>query len=628
MEHIKIISIIIPYYNAEPYIYELLEKLNPQMNDQAEVIIIDDGSKKPFKAPYEWAQVYRQKNKGLAGARNTGLKKAKGQIIAFVDADDLVADNFVEYITSRAQEPWDYMDLSWRSLEDNTYIFKLKTDKDKLTNPSACTRVFKRDFIGNLRFNEKRDVAEDEDFTRRLNLDQAKRACATDFMYFYRISTPDSLSKQYREGRTKTKRIVYYLPLITKNDFLLLEEVKRDSEENEIVILTNKNDLPELEKYAKIYKPQQTWAHEARGVTNNYITLRREPMKTQVAIYTKNTFKIGGIESFIYNFCKTMAKHYDILVIYENADPEQIARLLQIVPVVKLNPAEIIECDTLIINRVFDAIPKNIKAKKTVQMVHGCRDANPWHIPEDKGQVVCVSEAVKKSFGEEAENALVIRNIVESRKTKDALLIVSATRTDTPEKGQERMKILANLMHKQGVPFIWLYFSNTPLKDAPEGMIKMEPTLNIREFIRKADYVAQLSDTEAFCYTFVESLLEGTPLITTPLPVLKEIGVKDGENAHVVPFDLDGYDTTQLLNIPTFNYTYNNGLLVSKWKKLLGNTKPTGTYKPEPMKLVTITTRYKDLEIGRDMTPGETVAMPAERAEKVQAAGFGIIKGE
>ena len=113
------LSIIIPAYNAEPYIEHLIQRLKPQINDDVEVIVVDDGSDFPYLAPYDWVQVIRQKNKGLAGARNTGLKKAKGNIIAFIDADDLVSKNYVSYIQSRASEDWDYMDLSWRSLEDH-----------------------------------------------------------------------------------------------------------------------------------------------------------------------------------------------------------------------------------------------------------------------------------------------------------------------------------------------------------------------------------------------------------------------------------------------------------------------------------------------------------------------------
>ena len=621
----KVLTIIIPAYNAEPYIDELMERLRPQIAPDVEVLIIDDGSEKPYKTPYEWATVYRQKNKGLSNARNKGLDKATGKYIAFIDADDMVAEDFIQYIRSRADEPWDYMDLSWRSLEDKRFNYKLKNDQDKLSNPSVCTRVWRRDFIGNIRFNEKKDAAEDEDFTRRMNLANAHRICATNYMYYYRVTTPDSLSKKYRTGRTKTKRIVYYFPVITANDFFLLEEVKETSETNEVVIMTNRNDLPELEKYALITKPKGTWADEARGIKSNYVKVKEKPMETQVALYISHAYNIGGIESFLFNFCTYMAKYYDIAVIYDQMSGTQIKRLQKLVPVIKNNKDLRVKCDTLIVNRVFDKIPGNIEAKQIIQMVHGCKAANPWHIPQDRGQVVTVSKAVKDSFGDETADATIIKNLVTKPDTKPGLLLITASRLDTPEKGQQKMRELAAQMKTQGVPFIWLVFSNEPLKDAPPEIINMQPRLDIADYIRMADYLVQLSDTEAFCYSIVEALIVGTPVITTPLPILEEIGVKDGKNAHIIE-DPKTYDTTQLLDIPEFAYNYNNSTQITKWRKILGNTKPKGNYKPPTTVTVRIIKAYKDIELDQYMRPGDEAEMTPERAEKVEGAGFGIIQ--
>lgn len=617
------LSIIIPYYNAEPYMSELMNALLQQINNEVEIIVVDDGSKVPYIAPHEAVKVIRQKNKGLAGARNTGLKHAKGKYIAFIDADDLVSKNFVQYILSRSNEEWDYMDISWKSLENNRYVYLLKSDEDKLTNPSVCTKVWSRAFIGKQRFNEKRDVAEDEDFTRRIDLSRGKRICAPQFMYFYRVSTPNSLSKQYRSGSTKTKRIVYYFNRIP-DDKDLLEEVKKESETNEVVIMSNYGS-DEYKKYAQVISPTGTWADELRGEPTNLVKVRKRPMETQVVIYINNAYAIGGIESFIYNFCKAMNKHYDILVLYgTQMAPEQIARLTPMVRVMRNDTNKTIKCDSLIINRVFDKIPQNIVFKQSFQMVHGCKDVNPYLLPNDKGQIICVSESVKQSF--DAKDAVVINNIVATERSKDMLLLISASRFDTPEKGQNRAVELAHKLESNGIPYIWLYFSNREIPNATKNMIMMKPTLNIREYIKKADYLVQLSDSEAFCYSIVEALIEGTPVITTPLPVLSEIGVEEGKNAYIVPFDMD-FDVNKLLEIPRFNYSYNNGAIVTKWKKLLGNTKPTHSYKPDEMVTVQIIKQYTDIEMQKMVYPGEVYPMRKERAMQIEGHGFGKIMG-
>ena len=621
------LSIIIPAYNAEPYIDHLIQRLKPQINDDVEVIVVDDGSRFPYLPPYEWVKVIRQKNKGLAGARNTGLEHAKGKYIAFIDADDLVSEDFVKTIHERASEEWDYMDCSWKSLDNNLFDFKLKSDADKLPNPSVCTKIWRRDFIGDLRFNEKKDVTEDEDFTRRMDLGRGRRICSKNYMYFYRTNTPGSLSKKYRSGETTTKRIVYFYRTLHQNE-ILLEEIRQASEENEVVVMTYHNEMPELEKYARVTHPESTWANEARGEKCNLIKeikAKEKPMKTQVVIYTNNTFEIGGIETFTYNFCKAMAKHYDITVMYGHADPKQLARLAAIVQVLHNDGKIEVECDTLIMNRLQDAVPQNIHAKKVVQMVHGCREATSQeiHVPQDRDQIICVSETVKASFGDETKAAIVIKNMVETIKPRKVLQLVSATRLDTNEKGQKRMIELAERMNAQGVRFLWLYFANKDIK-GPENMIRIEPTLNIRDYIHKADYLIQLSDTEGFGYSIVESLLEGTPVIVTDLPVLKEIGVEDGKNGYIIPDNISEFDAEKLYEVPKVSYKYNNGLLVSAWKKVLGNTKPTGSYKPEEQEFITITKLYYDTVLRREMIVGERILMGKARAKVIRDAGYGV----
>ena len=95
------LSIIIPYYNVKPYTDELLDCLAPQIREDVEVILIDDGSKEPYKTQYEWCKVYRQKNKGVSSARNKGLDLATGEYIAFIDSDDIVAGDYINRLFSK-----------------------------------------------------------------------------------------------------------------------------------------------------------------------------------------------------------------------------------------------------------------------------------------------------------------------------------------------------------------------------------------------------------------------------------------------------------------------------------------------------------------------------------------------
>ena len=619
-------SIIIPAYNAEPYIHELLECLDKQMTDEVEVILIDDGSDIPLKTKkYKWLRFYKQKNKGISKTRNRGLELAKGEIIGFIDADDLVSDNYVDYILSRSDENWDYMDLSWKSLEDNHFWFKLKNDNDSLSNPSACTRVFRRSFIGDVRFPEKKDACEDEHFTRHLNLKGAKRVCAANFMYYYRTETPNSKSKTYMSDGCKTKRIAYYFRQVKKDMGYLIDEIQKEDEENEVFLLTNRNEIPELAKYCQfIIPPKPIKAMEKRGEPTNLIKIIPKPLRTQVIIFTSQTFEIGGIETFIYSFCKQMSKYYDITVLYDSIASNQFARLSEIVPVIKNVPERMIYCDTLIINRIGDRIPSNINYKQTVQMAHCIKQQPTWHIPQDRDYIVNVSQASKDSFKEEAENGIVIHNLTVPEKTPKALLLVSALRVGASDKqgNDERFLKFARMLDKANIKYLWLYFGDKPLKNEPENMIYCGLRLDLKPYIAKADYLVQLSGSEAFSYSLLESLELRTPVIVTPLAQNEDMGIVDGQNGYIVPFEVDGFDVRKLLKIPRFDYKHDNEGIIKQWREILGDTVPTHDYQPQKEVTVEVLTQYRDMRLDEIMTPKTRFNCTLARALDLQSFGF------
>ena len=94
------LSVIIPVYNAEQFIADALDSVQRQNHDNLEVIVIDDGSTDKSAAiiqHHKLEVVYHyQSNRGPQHARNLGLSLAKGKYIAFLDADDLWADNKLE----------------------------------------------------------------------------------------------------------------------------------------------------------------------------------------------------------------------------------------------------------------------------------------------------------------------------------------------------------------------------------------------------------------------------------------------------------------------------------------------------------------------------------------------------
>ena len=621
------LSIIIPAYNAEPWIYELIECLDRQMQEGVEVIIIDDGSENPLKIEKPWAKVMRQKNQGISKTRNKGLKMAKGDIIAFIDADDLIAENYIEYILSRADEEWDYMELSWRSLEGTKFLYKLQNDHDYLTNPSACTRVFRRKFIGNTRFPEKKDACEDEYFTRKLDLKAAKHVCSKDYLYFYRTTVPNSNSKKFLNGITNTKRIAYFYNHVTEDMKWLLDEIKKEDEINEVFLLTYQNDIPELEKYSQVWNPKEKGfvsAMEKRGEPTEMINIIPTPKKTQVIIYTNSIDEIGGVETFCYNFCKTMGEFYDIICLYDEIAESQLQKLMQVVRCQKNNLSVPIVCDTIIINRLMVDIPKNITYKKSIQMVHCIKQWQTWKIPQDRDTIVNVSQASKDSFGEEAKEGIVIHNISLEEETKEALILISAMRVGAEDKqfNDERCRQFAKLLSEAEIPFMWIYFGDKQMLDEPKEMIYGGLTHNIKPFMKAADYLVLLSGSEAFNYSLLEALELETPVIVTPLAQNKDMRIEDGVNGYIVPFEVEGFDVKKILKKPTFKYKNDNQAIIKQWRKLLGNTKPKHDYNPTDKVMVRITKDYKDLVLKKDVKRGEEIPMEMSRALFIESRGY------
>lgn len=613
------LSIIIPYYNTKEYTDELLGVISKQIKKGVEVILIDDGSDVPYTSKFKFLTVIRTENRGQSKARNLGLNSAVGDYIQFIDSDDMVADNFIERLLEEIAGEPDLIEFSWRSLNTNGAMFNFRVSQgDRLSNPSACTRCFSRELIGKVRFNEKKDACEDEEFTRKIGIFRKPIKVATipEYMYFYRTDVEGSNTKRYKNGLCKTKRIVYYYEKVTKDREDILEEIKKDDKTNEVFLLTYQNDIPELELYCQIRRPFSLWTHYLKGEPYRGCNIIRVPEQYKTVLFINYLHVIGGIESFIYHFASIMK--FTLLV--GSIHVEQREKLSKVCEVVDYNPRGTYFCEHLIMVRILDAVPNNIFFSKSIRMCHGCRTNTNWHIKQDTDFIVNVSEASKESFGEEAKNAMVIHNPI-TKTDKEALILVSATRIPAPDKGNNelRMRMLADKMNEAHIPFIWFNFSDGQINNPPRGMVNIPKEMDIQPYIKRADYLVQLSDSEAWSYSVLEALVNGTAVLVTPFPSALEMGIEDGKNGYIIPFDM-GFDVTRLHKVPQFEYEYPNDDIKKEWQKLMKKQKP----KKKGIR-VRITTTYNDTELKRLVSAGEVVTVSKERAEKIKNAGFGEV---
>ncbi|MBD5117262.1 MAG: glycosyltransferase [Ruminococcaceae bacterium] len=110
MEHIPLVSVIVPIYKVEKYIKRCLDSIKAQTFQDYEVIMIDDGTPDNSAAIAEKYtadprfKLYRQKNSGVGAVRNKAICLAHGEYLAFVDSDDSIFPNHLEGLCKAALE--------------------------------------------------------------------------------------------------------------------------------------------------------------------------------------------------------------------------------------------------------------------------------------------------------------------------------------------------------------------------------------------------------------------------------------------------------------------------------------------------------------------------------------------
>lgn len=342
-------------------------------------------------------------------------------------------------------------------------------------------------------------------------------------------------------------------------------------------------------------------------------------------IWFANINKIGGVESVIWNVIRKY-KDREIVIWYDTADMYQIKRFSQYVSLIKFNPNQIIECDNLIVNYNYDRIEGHYKAKRVIYMVHANykylldNNVSGANVVKDpKFEYYAVSKWAADNYylvsGIQPE---VCYNPITIDDNRDAILIVSATRISV-DKGKmvDRMEKLANRLDERGMPFIWLVFTNSKNKLNNPNIVNVPSRLDILPFLKKADFVAQLSDSEAFCMTALESVTIGTPLLLTEIESFKEMQLND-TNAIYFKMDMSNIDEAidKMSNKFKFKYTPNEDI----WGDLLAKGK--SKEKIETTKIVKVkATKYSNdkgieiAELGRIAKPNEEFEIIEERLD-------------
>lgn len=141
------VSVVVPAYNVENYIEQCALSVLNQSYPCCELIIIDDGSTDgtpqildKLADRNDCIRVIHKENAGVSAARNTGIDMANGEYIVFVDGDDYLAPDFIEYMVGMAKKTGSEFCLSQNCF---THKNECKTEKEELDvlNPADATAL-------------------------------------------------------------------------------------------------------------------------------------------------------------------------------------------------------------------------------------------------------------------------------------------------------------------------------------------------------------------------------------------------------------------------------------------------------------------------------------------------------
>lgn len=153
----KMVSVIVPVYNAEKYVGICIDSILNQTYQNFELLLINDGSiDNSFSILEDYAKkdkrirVIQQKNMGVAKTRNKGIQMARGEYVTFIDNDDYIEVDYLEQFIKNCDDQdiviggYRRVDLSGKILKK--FILK-DTDWAKYTFITPWARIFKKEFL-------------------------------------------------------------------------------------------------------------------------------------------------------------------------------------------------------------------------------------------------------------------------------------------------------------------------------------------------------------------------------------------------------------------------------------------------------------------------------------------------
>ncbi|MBR2704789.1 MAG: glycosyltransferase [Clostridia bacterium] len=311
----KLISVIVPVFNAEKEIEKCLKSILNQTYKDIEVIVINDGSTdnsldviKRTIGEDSRAKLIDIENRGVSAARNLGIKEATGEYFCFVDADDYIDETLIEQLVPYTEKDLDIVKYKAVSVDkegNQLEFFKGEVFEEKngmeafnlLYADDVMLQVpwlylYKKQYIIDNDFSYPEGRVH-EDFARTiLMILKANKMCSTNICGYYYVQTDISITRGNDDERTfqKSMDIIYHYDYITKEieKYNLDEDTKINVKSylaNNVILEAGNLSGENQKKYIKALKTRKVF--ENIPIKNIKQLIKRILLKIDVNLYLK-----------------------------------------------------------------------------------------------------------------------------------------------------------------------------------------------------------------------------------------------------------------------------------------------------------------------------------------------------
>lgn len=303
-----LVSIIIPVYNVERYVGKCLDSVTNQSYDDIEIIVVNDGSTDgsgeicdQYAKKDQRIKVFHKKNGGLSDARNYGIEKSKGEIIAFVDSDDFVKKDFVGAMYQKMiQENADIVECGYNSIkpkrgsasgDDATIRLLIEQETVDIV---TWNKLYKKSlFVDNDVWFPKGKKHEDILTTYKI-LSKAKKVVYLDKILYCYVDRKESIT-----NTEKTEERLEMRELAAREAIEYFEDNVKLKQAAEVSLLLAKYAYLDFAIGGKIEKKYgelaRKWIkkHEKKYNKNSFLTRK-------LKVYNVMNGKLGGISYWVF----------------------------------------------------------------------------------------------------------------------------------------------------------------------------------------------------------------------------------------------------------------------------------------------------------------------------------------